>query len=72
MVTEQYSHVLVDGQQSNADLIEKYFYGKVPLPERQGKENAAGADAGSAMSMLLKLIADPETAAVLKTLLGNN
>ena len=72
MVTEQYSHVLVDGQQSNADLIEKYFYGKVPLPERQGKENASGADAGSAMSMLLKLIADPETAAVLKTLLGNN
>ena len=71
MVTEQYSHVLVDGQQSNADLIEKYFYGKAPMPERQGKENA-GTDPSSAMSMLLKLLADPETAALLKNLLGNS
>lgn len=71
MVTEQYSHVLTDGQQSNADLIEKYFYGKTPIPERQGKENAV-ADTGSAMALLLKMIADPETAALLKSLLGNS
>ena len=70
MVTEQYSHVLVDGQQSNADLIEKYFYGKAPIPERQGKENTE-TDQKTAMSLLLKMLADPETAALLKTLIGN-
>lgn len=76
MVTERYSHVLADGQQANAELIEKYFYGKTPIPERQGMENASTLPQNGAESleMLTKLLTNPETAALLKTLaatLGN-
>ncbi len=76
MVTERYSHVLADGQQANAELIEKYFYGKTPIPERQGVENASTLPQNGAESleMLTKLLTNPETAALLKTLaatLGN-
>ena len=69
MVTEQYSHVLTDGQQANAELIEKYFYGKEPIPERQGTENTSSAgNSGESMELLTKLLANPETAALLKAL----
>ncbi len=70
MVTEQYSHVLADGQRANAELIEKYFYGKEPIPEHQGMENASkfpqtGAET---LEMLTKLLMNPETATLLKAL----
>lgn len=63
MVTEQYAHVLADGQQNNAELIEKYFYGKEPIPERHSTENSS-----ETLEMLTKLLANPETAALLKML----
>ena len=70
MVTEQYSHILASGQQSNADLIERYFYGKEPLPQRMGKGDD-DMDKASSMKFLMKLLADPETAALLKAFLSD-
>ena len=63
MVTERYSHVLTDGQRANADLIEKYFYGKTPIPERQGMENASSLsqDGVETLEMLTKLLTNPES-----------
>lgn len=70
MVTEQYSHVLASGQQSNADLIERYFYGKEPIPQRNGGGDE-NMDKASSMKLLMRLLADPETATLLKALLGD-
>ena len=73
MVTDQYSHVLADGQQNNADLIERYFYGKEPIPEKQGGSapGTDGNDTAEALAVLTKLLANPETAALLKALAKN-
>ena len=70
MVTEQYSHVLTDGQQNNADLIEKYFYEGRPIPERQAGQSQISddADTASALATLTKLLSNPETAALIKAL----
>lgn len=75
MVTEQYSHVLNDGQQNNAELIEKYFYGKEPIHERKGGQPVGAApnteDTASALAVLTKLLSNPETAALIKALAKN-
>ena len=73
MVTDQYSHILDDGRRNNARLFEEAFYsgaGKDPTkqePEPQ-TEAALAADVSPDTATLLKLLQNPEMAALLKTL----
>lgn len=73
MVTDVYSHILDDDRRNNARLFEEAFYsgaGKDPTkaePEPQSEPEAPeGAAADTAT--LLKLLQNPEMAALLKTL----
>ena len=66
MVTDVYSHILDDDRRTNAQLFEEAFYsgaGKEPAKEAPAEEPAA-ADAET----LLKLLQNPEMAALIKTL----
>lgn len=73
MVTDVYSHILDDDRRNNAKLFEEAFYsgaGKDPTkqePEPQ-LEAAPAADVSADTATLLKLIQNPEMAALLKTL----
>ena len=74
MVTDQYSHILDDDRKANAELFENAFYsGKVTateVEEAEPEEPAAEAavPAGVDPELLMKLLANPEMAALLKTL----
>ena len=74
MVTEQYSHVLDEDRKANAELFENAFYsGKVMAaeePEAVEAEPAVAAavPAGVDPELLMKLLTNPEMAALLKTL----
>ena len=62
MVTDLYSHILDDDRRQNAQLFEEAFY------SNRGAETPAPApDAGDA-AMLMKLLQNPEMAALIKTL----
>ena len=73
MVTDVYSHILDDDGRNNARLFEEAFYsgaGKDPTkaePEPQ-PEAAPTADVSADTATLLKLLQNPEMAALLKTL----
>lgn len=73
MVTDVYSHILDDDRRNNARLFEEAFYsgaGKDPTkqePEPQ-TEAAPAADVSPDTATLLKLLQNPEMAALLKTL----
>ena len=73
MVTDVYSHILDDDRRNNAMLFEDAFYsgaGKDPAkqePESQ-PEAAPAADVSADTATLLKLLQNPEMAALLKTL----
>ena len=73
MVTDVYSHILDDDRRNNARLFEEAFYsgaGKDPTkqePEPQ-PEAAPAADVSPDTATLLKLLQNPEMAALLKTL----
>ena len=73
MVTDVYSHILDDDRRNNARLFEEAFYsgaGKEPTkqePEPQ-TEAAPAADVSPDTATLLKLLQNPEMAALLKTL----
>lgn len=73
MVTDVYSHILDDDRRNNARLFEEAFYsraGKDPTkldPEPQ-QEAASAADVTPDTATLLKLLQNPEMAALLKTL----
>lgn len=73
MVTDVYSHILDDDRRNNAMLFEDAFYsgaGKDPTkqePESQ-PETAPAADVSADTATLLKLLQNPEMAALLKTL----
>ena len=74
MVTEVYSHILDDDRRNNARLFEENFYaGKGHTPEAPAAPAQTDADAVSGepaadMAALLKMLSNPETAAMLKTL----
>ena len=74
MVTDQYSHILDEDRKANAELFENAFYsGKVMAaeePETVEAEPAAAAavPAGVDPELLMKLLTNPEMAALLKTL----
>ena len=73
MVTDVYSHILDDDRRNNAMLFEDAFYsdaGKDPTkqePEPQAEATPA-ADVSADTATLLKLLQDPEMAALLKTM----
>lgn len=73
MVTDVYSHILDDDRRNNAQLFEKAFYsgtGKDP-EEPEAKEKTQpeiSADTAADATTLLKLLQNPEMAALLKTL----
>ena len=74
MVTEVYSHILDDDRRNNAKLFEENFYGgkghtpESTVPAGQSlTPDSTGAPATD-MAALLKLLSNPETAAMLKTL----
>ena len=76
MVTDQYSHILDDDRRNNAELFEEAFYsGRGQIPERhtesekpQSSSNGTNAAAGLDPELLLKLLSNPEMAALLTTL----
>ena len=74
MVTDQYSHILDDDRRVNAELFENAFYsGKVVAPEAAPTEKPesvaeATIPAGVNAELLMKILANPEMAALLKTL----
>ena len=72
MVTDQYSHILDEDRKANAELFENAFYsGKVMAaeePEAVETEPAAAVPAGVDPELLMKLLTNPEMAALLKTL----
>lgn len=69
MVTDVYSHILDDDRKNNAQLFEEAFYsgkGKDPTAEPPAPESPATAAADT--ETILKLLQNPEMAALLKTL----
>ena len=66
MVTDQYSHILDEDRKSNARIFEQYFYSghKGDEPE----EKAAKPDGDLGPEDLLRILRNPEMAALLKTL----
>ena len=74
MVTEVYSHILDEDRRNNARLFEENFYaGKGHTPEAPAPSAPDVTDTGSGepaadMATLLKMLSNPETAAMLKTL----
>ena len=78
MVTDQYSHILDEDRKENARLIEEAFYaggGKEPEEGTGRRDHSSAANSpdapvsGSAdLDVLMKLIANPEMASLLKAL----
>lgn len=71
MVTDVYSHILDDDRRNNARLFEEAFYsgaGKDPTKAEPQPEPAAPEGAAADTATLLKLLQNPEMAALLKTL----
>jgi integrase len=73
MVTEVYSHILDDDRRNNARLFEEHFYAgkghipEAPVPTPAVTDTTPGEPAAD-MATLLKMLSNPETAAMLKTL----
>jgi Site-specific recombinase XerD len=65
MVTDLYSHILDDDRRQNAQLFEEAFY------SGKGKANPSPVPENTDMDMLLKLLQNPEMAALIKTLAKN-
>ena len=74
MVTEVYSHILDEDRRNNARLFEENFYaGKGHTPEAPAASTPAVTDTASGepaadMATLLRMLSNPEAAAMLKTL----
>lgn len=68
MVTDQYSHILDEDRKSNARIFEQYFYSghKEEVPEEKKKDAKSDGDLGT--EDLLRILQNPEMAALLKTL----
>ena len=68
MVADVYSHIIDEDRMMNAQRFEETFY--TPKKENEGKEqeNAADSAQESDQELLMKLLAKPEMAALLKTL----
>jgi len=72
MVADVYSHIIDDDRRINAQRFEEQFYQPKPVAAtpKETKEPVTEASA-SDQETLLKLLANPEMAALLKTLAKN-
>ncbi len=72
MVTEVYGHILDEDRRKNAELIENAFYNKENLnPDMRGQEEKANTIAvpdGVDAELLMKVLGNPEMAALLTSL----
>ena len=72
MVTEVYGHILDEDRRKNAELIENAFYNKKNLnPEMHGQEekgNTIAVPNGVDPELLMKVLGNPEMAALLTSL----
>ena len=72
MVTEVYGHILDEDRRKNAELIENAFYNKKNLnPEMRGQEeksNTIAVPEGVDPELLMKVLGNPEMAALLASL----
>ena len=70
MVTDVYSHILDEGRVRNAQLIEGAFYSQNKPKTGDAADINETSGQRADLAKLIKLLNDPETAALLKTLLG--
>ena len=73
MVTEQYAHVLDDDRRKNAQRLEQAFYQKKEtfapsLPNTE--QSTAPESTEDRLSIIMKLLSDPQTAELLKVLVS--
>ena len=68
MVTDQYSHILDEDRKSNARIFEQYFYSGHKADEPEPEKVAAKPDGDLGPEDLLRILQNPEMAALLKTL----
>ena len=76
MVTEVYSHILDEDRRKNAQLIEDAFYNKKNLNpamkeqmvEDKGNENKVTIPEGMDANLLIKVLGNPEMAALITSL----
>ena len=69
MVTDQYSHILDEDRRLNAQRFEEAFYsGKKTAGKEDTPDAAPESDQQDDMATLTKLLANPETAGLLKAL----
>lgn len=70
MVADVYSHIIDDDRRLNAQRFEEQFY-QNKTPQEQVEKETAPQTVQSDQEMLLKLLANPEMAALLKSLAKN-
>ena len=70
MVADVYSHIIDDDRRLNAQRFEEQFY-QNKAPQEQVQEENAPQASQSEQEMLLKLLANPEMAVLLKSLAKN-
>lgn len=72
MVTDVYSYIIDDDRRLNAQRFEEQFYQTKAAPADSGtQEEKTPETAQSDQEILLKLLANPEMAALLKSLAKN-
>ncbi len=79
MVTDVYSHILDEDRKYNAQKFEEGCYSgkavaekKTPEPEKKPEEDASIEQVQDNAALLLKLLSDPNTMELLKTLMNAN
>ena len=72
MVTEVYGHIIDEDRRKNAEMMENAFYGQERLnPQMGGTERSANTIAvpkGVDAELLMKVLGNPEMAALLTSL----
>lgn len=69
MVTDVYSHILDEDRCMNAQRFEDAFYSKIGTDEPEKAESQTKIEiASEEQALLLKLLSNPETVSLLKTL----
>ena len=72
MVTEVYGHILDEDRRKNAELMENAFYNKENLNpdihEQKEEENKITIPEGVGPELLMKVLGNPEMAALLTSL----
>ena len=73
MVADVYSHIIDDDRRINAQRFEEQFYQSkaAPTAEKTQEKTKAETVSQTDQEMLLKLLANPEMAALLKSLAKN-